>query len=358
MELIKSHWLNFLIPIFIPILGFLTEKVVFYKLRKLAERSPWGWDDVLIDAFRFMPTLWSFLLSLYLLSEGLKLPKGLSLLKDKTLWVLFILSFAFLLSRLVGGFLKLYMNKYKEDLPATSLVVQTSRVVVLVVGLLIALDKIGVAITPILTALGVGGLAVALALRDTLENLFAGFHILATKQIKVGDYIRLQSGEEGFVQDITWRNTILRQAVNNLIIVPNSKLSTSIITNFHMPQPEMNVIVPVGISYDSDLEKVERITLEVAREVQKEVEGGVPDFEPRIRFTAFGDFSINFNVILRAKDFESQHLLRHEFIKRLKKRYEQEGIKIPFPVREVYLKDKMCQVNLTGRAYAPSRWSF
>ena len=337
MELIKSHWLNFLIPIFIPILGLLTEKVVFYKLRKLAERSPWGWDEVLIDAFRFMPTLWSFLLSLYLLSEGLKLPKGLSLLKDKTLWVLFILSFAFLLSRLVGGFLKLYMNKYKEDLPATSLVVQVSRVVVLAVGLLIALDKIGVAITPILTALGVGGLAVALALRDTLENLFAGFHVLATKQIKVGDYIKLQSGEEGFVEDITWRNTILRQPTNNLIIVPNSKLSTSIITNFHMPQPELNVIVPVGVSYDSDLEKVERVTLEVAREVQKEVEGGVPDFEPRIRFTAFGDFSINFNVILRAKDFGSQYLLRHEFIKRLKKRYEQEGIKIPFPVREVYL---------------------
>lgn len=342
MELIKSHWLNFLIPIFIPILGFLTEKVVFYKLRKLAERSPWGWDEVLIDAFRFMPTLWSFLLSLYLLSEELKLPKGLSLLKDKTLWVLFILSFAFLLSRLVGGFLKLYMNKYKEDLPATSLVVQVSRVVILVVGVLIALDKIGVAITPILTALGVGGLAVALALRDTLENLFAGFHILATKQIKVGDYIRLQSGEEGFVEDITWRNTILRQPANNLIIVPNSKLSTSIIINFHMPQPEMNVIVSVGVSYDSDLEKVERVTLEVAREVQKEVEGGVPDFEPRIRLMSFGDFSINFNVILRAKDFESQHPLRHEFIKRLKKRYEQEGIKIPFPVREVYLKDKMC----------------
>ena len=72
--------------------------------------------------------------------------------------------------------------------------------------------------------------------------------------------------------------------------------------------------------------------------MQREVEGAVPDFEPFIRYTAFGDFSINFNVILRAKDVPSQHVLRHEFIKRLKRRYEEEGIKIPFPIREVYLR--------------------
>ncbi len=342
MSLLKTYGALLLILILVPSLGLFVERFVFYRLRRLSEKSPWGWDKVLIDSLRYIPTLWSFLVALYLVSEELKLPKSIILVKDKAFWLLFIISLALLVSRLVGGFLRLYINRYREDLPATSLVVQVSRVVILVVGVLIALDKIGIAITPILTALGVGGLAVALALKDTLENLFAGFHVLATKQIKVGDYIRLQSGEEGFVQDITWRNTILRQPTNNLIIVPNSKLSTSIITNFHMPQPELNVIVPVGVSYDSDLEKVERVTLEVAREVQKEVEGGVPDFEPRIRLTSFGDFSINFNVILRAKDFESQHLLRHEFIKRLKKRYEQEGIKIPFPVREVYLKDKMC----------------
>ncbi len=342
MSLLQTYGTLLLILILVPSLGLFVERFVFYRLRRLSEKSPWGWDKVLIDSFRYIPTLWSFLVALYLVSEELKLPKSIILVKDKAFWLLFIISFALLVSRLVGGFLRLYINRYREDLPATSLVVQVSRVVILAVGVLIALDKIGIAITPILTALGVGGLAVALALKDTLENLFAGFHVLATKQIKVGDYIRLESGEEGFVQDITWRNTILRQPTNNLIIVPNSKLSTSIIINFHMPQPELNVIVPVGVSYDSDLEKVERVTLEVAREVQKEVEGGVPDFEPMIRLTAFGDFSINFNVILRAKDFGSQHLLRHEFIKRLKKRYEQEGIKIPFPVREVYLKDKMC----------------
>ncbi len=329
-----DHILALIFILSIPVAALLIEKALFAGLNRFKGASKLS---LFIGSIRFIPTLLSIALVLHLLPTYVPTALHLAELRNKALWAIAIIAFSLFLSRLAGNAIRLYMKNYKEDLPATSLVVQVSRVLVLVVGLLVALDKIGIAITPILTALGVGGLAVALALRDTLENLFAGFHVLATRQIKVGDYIKLQSGEEGFVEDITWRNTILRQPANNLIIVPNSKISTSIITNFHMPQPELSVIVPVGVSYDSDLEKVERVTLEVAKEVQREVEGGVPEFEPKVRYTTFGDSSINFNVILRAKDFDSQHLLRHEFIKRLKKRYEEEGIKIPFPVREVYL---------------------
>lgn len=309
---------------YLPLIGLLFVPLfVLFIERLFLKRLRFYWD-----IFKFVPTLWSFLFVLYILSEELKLPVSLRLIKDKALWVVFILSLSLLTSRLVALLLRMYMNRYRQEMPAVPLVVQASKVLVLLVGVIIALDKIGIAITPILTALGVGGLAVALALRDTL----------ASGHIKVGDYIRLEGGEEGFVEDITWRNTVIRQPSNNLIIVPNSKLSSSIVINFHKPDSELAVIVPVGVSYDSDLEKVERITIEVAKEVQREVEGAVPDFEPFIRYTAFGDFSINFNVILRAKDVPSQHVLRHEFIKRLKRRYEEEGIKIPFPIREVYLR--------------------
>ena len=319
---------------YLPLIGLLFVPLfVLFIERLFLKRLRFYWD-----IFKFVPTLWSFLFVLYILSEELKLPVSLRLIKDKALWVVFILSLSLLTSRLVALLLRMYMNRYRQEMPAVSLVVQASKVLVLLVGVIIALDKIGIAIAPILTALGVGGLAVALALRDTLENLFAGFHVLASGQIKVGNYIRLEGGEEGFVEDITWRNTVIRRPSDNLIIVPNSKLSSSIVINFHKPDSELAVIVPVGVSYDSDLEKVERITIEVAKEVQREVEGAVPDFEPFIRYTAFGDFSINFNVILRAKDVPSQHILRHEFIKRLKRRYEEEGIKIPFPIREVYLR--------------------
>ncbi len=328
---------SFLVFLSILILGYLSERTILYLLRKKWEKTHWEIFKILLDSLRFMPLLWLSLFALHIFLEEVKVPQILKVFKDKALWVILILSLSIFLSRFLGGLLRVYINRYREDMPATSLVVQIARVAIIVVGIIIALDKIGIAITPIITALGIGGLAVALALRDTLENLFAGFYILAARQIKVGDFIRLENGQEGFVEDITWRNTLIKQPTNNLIIVPNSKLSTSIITNFHTPQPELNIVIPVGVSYDSDLEKVEEVTLRVAREVQKEVEGAVEEFEPFIRFTQFGDFSINFNVILRAKDFPSQHLVKSEFIKRLKKAYDEEGIKIPYPVREVYL---------------------
>ncbi len=106
-----------------------------------------------------------------------------------------------------------------------------------------------------------------------------------------------------------------------------------------MPEKELAVLVQVGVSYDSDLEKVEKITTEIAKEVMKTVPGGVPDFEPFIRYHTFGESSINFTVILRAKEFTDRFLITHEFIKRLKKRYDKEGIVIPFPIRTVYMAD-------------------
>ena len=105
----------------------------------------------------------------------------------------------------------------------------------------------------------------------------------------------------------------------------------------------------LGVSYQSDLEKVEKVTIEVAKEVLQEVEGGVKEFEPFIRYHTFSDFSINFTVILRAKEYVSKYLITHEFIKRLHRRYQQEGIKIPFPIRTVYMKNEISQSVRTDR---------
>ena len=98
--------------------------------------------------------------------------------------------------------------------------------------------------------------------------------------------------------------------------------------------------MPIGVSYDSDLEKVERITLEIAREIMNEIPGGIPGYEPVLRYNSFADSSINFNVIMRAADFSNQFILKHEFIKRLHARYDKENIQIPFPVRTVYIKEE------------------
>ncbi len=129
---------------------------------------------------------------------------------------------------------------------------------------------------------------------------------------------------------------------NNIVLVPNEKLTKAIIINYYLPDKELAVLVNIGVHYDSDLVKVEKITCEVAQEVMNEVAGGVPHFEPFIRYHTFGDFSINFTVILRAKEFVDQYLIKHEFIKRLHERYNKEGIVIPYPIRAInYQQEKV-----------------
>jgi small-conductance mechanosensitive channel len=232
----------------------------------------------------------------------------------------------------------LYARRIEGTLPATSLFANLTKLLVFLLGALIILQTLNISVTPILTALGVGGLAVALALQDTLSNLFSGLQIIASNQVRLGDYVKLESGEEGYVIDITWRNTAIRALPNNMVIVPNSKLASTLVTNYHQPEKEMSVLVQVGVSYQSDLKKVEQITIDVAQEVMQEVEGGVREFEPFIRYHTFGDSSVNFSVILRGREFTDQFLIKHEFIKRLHERYQQERIEIPFPIRTIHIK--------------------
>jgi small-conductance mechanosensitive channel len=228
---------------------------------------------------------------------------------------------------------------------ATSLYHIIIRILIYIGGIIVFSHLIGLELAPILTALGVGGLAVALALQDTLSNLFAGLHILAAKQLKPGDYIKLDSGEEGYVLDINWRNTEIKTLLENVIIVPNSKISSSISTNYFTLQKNMFFQVIIGVHYDSDLEQVEQVTLETANELMKDYASHLKNFEPKVRFFEFADSSINMKVWLATDLYENQFLMRHEFVKRLHNRFNKEGIVIPFPIRTLHLPESVTIKN-------------
>lgn len=322
------------------IAGIIFEKLILKKLGKWARRTKWEGDDIIFESIQGRTTLWFVLAGVYSALYSLPmLRKDILILLTNILIVILIFSMTLVLSKMSSGFIKLYSRRTETFLPESSIITNLTRLFIILIGVLIILQFLGITIAPILTALGVGGLAVALALQDTLSNIFSGIHLIATGQLKVGDYIKLDTGEEGHVVDITWRNSTIKTIYNNLIVIPNSKLASTIITNYSLPIQEMSVIVPVGVSYASDLEKVEQVTIEVARDVMKEVPGGIPEFEPFIRYHTFADFSINFNVILRAREFIDMYPVKHEFVKRLHRRYGQEGIEIPFPIRTVHMKN-------------------
>jgi len=313
--------------------GMIAKRLVWRRLGALARRTSGNWDDAIVVEIEKRVRFWSLLLGVYLASGFWTLPPNVRTALNGALFVLIVASLTFLSAGLLAGLAREYGHTVQEALPVTTLTENVVRIAVMILGFLIILNGLGVSITPILTALGVGGLAVALALQDTLANLFAGFYVTVARQIRVGDYVRLETGEEGYLVDIAWRAARIRMLPNNTVVVPNAKLAQAIVINYHLPDKELAVLVDLGVDYDSDLEHVERVTCDVAREVMRTVPGAVPAFEPFIRYHTFGESSIDFTVILRASEFVDQYLVKHEFVKRLHQRYRQEGITIPFPIR-------------------------
>ena len=317
------------------VLGFIIAKTLCQRLRRTAVKTTWKWDEHVVDALQQGIPLWSMLLGVYLAADLWNLSNPALLNVHRTLYVLLWLSVTLVCAGLVGQLIVLYGTQFQHDMPVTSLTQNIAKILIIILGGLMILHGLGISITPLLTALGVGGLAVALALQDTLSNMFAGFYLTVEKQVRIGDYIKLHTGEEGHVEDIGWRATKLRMLPNNIALIPNNKLAQANIVNFNLPSRDLAVTFDMGVEYGSDLSHIEQVTVDVARDVMKTVPGGVPEFEPFIRYHTFGDYRIMFTVIMRAREFVDQYLVKHEFIKRLHVRYQKEEITIPIPTQVV-----------------------
>ncbi len=313
--------------------GIIFERIILAKLQRLMAKIRKGNDVTIINALRGK-TIYLFVLAgLYGASLGLPLKPAYLNLTYKFLQIAAIFVVTAIATSITIGLIRNYTKQESAFLPSVSIFTNLARAIVLGIGCLISLQALGISITPILTALGVGGLAVALALQDTLSNFFSGLQLIAARQFKPGDYVRLDSGEEGVVTDIAWRTTTIRLLANNLIIIPNAKLAGAVITNFQQPLPELSFPVEVFISYQNDLEKVEAVTMEVARDVVREFPGWVRGVDPVFRFNAFLETGIRIMVSFRIREFTDQFPLRHEFIKRLHQRYREEGIEFSNLVR-------------------------
>jgi small-conductance mechanosensitive channel len=312
------------------IVGLILQFLMFPSGGRRAGASParpGSWlGDVLTAVLRGPTVLWCAAAGLFLALEVLDISGRVALGVRHTLFVLVVLSISWSVARLVGAIVGHLSRPLRGTLASATLLVNVARLLVLMLGILIILQTFGVSITPALTALGIGGLAIGLALQDTLANFFAGIHILSSRQVRPGDYVQLATGEEGYIQDVTWRYTTIRQLSNNLTIVPNAKLAGTTLTNYYLPAMEMAVLVPVTVANDTDLARVETISLDVAQAVMDQIAGGVNGFKPFVRFSSFSKPGVAFTVVLRGRELTDQHLIQHEFIKQLHARFRTEDI--------------------------------
>ncbi len=327
------------------ILGIFFEKRGLRTLKKITRKIGWSGIDIIVISLRGVILLWFSLAGLSLAVVSLPVKASFLVIIQKVLLVIFLASVTLVISRLAIGFIKFFSGRGEESPQLTSLFENSTRIFIFILGILIIIQSLGIAITPLLTALGIGGVSIGLALQSTFANLFSSINILTAKKLRPGDYVELKTGEAGYVRDITWKHTVIEEINENWLIVPNSKIVSASFKNYSFPSKELLINVEVGVAYDSDLEQVERVTLEVARETITNITGGVPKFNPFIRYYQFDYFRINFLVYLRIQEFYDSLLIRHEFIKRLHQRYRQENIEIPLAVPINYLPESWNKNN-------------
>lgn len=323
------------------------KRIVLNRLTKFTARTQIYYDDLVVRSLHGPLTLIVLVISIsmyeFLLRqfdvEGIELGDLTQLLSR----ILLIFAGVLFFNTFLSGLLERQAQRSSMLQNSLGITTGLTRGLVFGIGALVLLGTLGISITPIIASLGITSLAVALALQPTLENFFSGVQLVIDRPIRVGDFIELESGQQGFVQRIGWRSTWVKMLPNNVVIIPNSQLSQSRIINYYYPEKEMSVLVEVGVHYDSDLEQVEQLTVEVARDLMHNHDFGVPSYDPFMVYHTFDNSSINFTVIIRAREFTNQYLLKSAFIKALHKRYNEAGIVIPFPISAVNFSQEQPQ---------------
>jgi len=309
------------------VVGFFVERIFSFGLVRAAKRR-WPAIAAGMDALSVAIFVWIVLIGIYatILSYDLK-PETLDFVR-KLLLAIALAAGTYVAGRGTLGFVATYTLGTGKVLPSASLLATFAELLVFVLGGMIVLNSVGISITPLLTALGVGGLAVGLSLSAPLSNLFAGLLIIASHQLRPGDYVKFDSGVEGWVVDITWYSTSLRDRSDNLIVMPNSKVTTSSFTNYDLPDPHLTLQLNGSLASGADLSAAEQQIAAAAADALRNC-GVSSRTEPYVRFVDFTDSRINFAAFLSAESVDTEPALKNEFIKCLHARALQDPKALP-----------------------------
>ena len=239
---------------------------------------------------------------------------------------IFVFSLASVISNLTIGFLKVYVKSRNIILPPSEFVFDIMKLIFYILGFITVLNIWNVPIIHFITTFGIGTLAISLALQGTLSNFFAGLNIIVSKNLEIGDCVKLENGEEGIIKDISWLNTIIERPDGTYIIIPNLRLFNSILINYKNLKDLKVLSIPVKISFLNDIKKVEKITNEVLEEIYNNTSYVDKNFKPFFRFVEFSESYIRFNVYLKVSNYQIREILIDQFLKKLKERYDKENI--------------------------------
>ena len=305
----------------------LIRTLLLRQFERWSKESPL--DRAVIHVFKTPSIAWCVAIGLYLGIAFSDLPDRQTRPLYQAIHVVLVFSLTLVLANVTAQIFRHLMNVGEARAGTSGLAIGMIKGGIFTVGILIALSMVGISITPVLGALGVGGLAIALALKDTLENLFSGIYLIGDRAVRVGDFVKLETGHEGTVEDIGWRTTRICLRNNNTVIIPNSKLSQSIVTNYSYPDPRMSVSVRISVSSNNDPLQVDKILQEVSRQASRDISGMLSVPEPTVYLVPSSavnslEFVVGFNV----KHVHDAMTCESELRKRIFERFYHEKVKL------------------------------
>ena len=356
------------VAVFLGIVISLAAAVVFHKLLfplavRLTQWTPSDLDTRMVNATRRPFTIGIVLLGVYLaLTLLLDLSAGQRERIDQVVGLLGIVLGVIVVVALVSNALDWYLQnlatrtQHLVDLKLFPLLRRISVALIYGLGGLLILDLLNINISPLIAGLGLGGLAVALALQPTLANLFAGTYVMTEGVIAPGDYIALEGGITGYVVEVGWRSTRVRTWQNNLVVVPNNRFAETIITNYQQPAPAVNVYLQCGVSYDSDLQRVEEVCNEVMDDILETEPYADKEYGSYFGYDSFGDSNVNFWLFVQAKDRWGSFVVQTELMKRLHTRFKKENITINYPMRTLQFPEEWgSEASVSGNGREAAR---
>ncbi len=345
-QFLVHEWWKVVVPVIVFAIclaaGFILRRFLFDALKRWATKEGSRVDSILVRTLRGPIIIWAVILGADFALRSSVVPVRDVREVHVVLLALWIISLTIMAAQLIGNLVGFYGNAVTGAAGRTATLTKNlAQIFVSAIGFLILLNHLGVDIRPLLTALGVGGLAVAWALQDTLSNLFAGFYISLAKQIRIGDYIKLNTGEEGYIDDITWRSTTLRGLTGNYIFIPNNKLGQANVTNYNLPNKSLGMSINIRVAYDCDLDHVEGALLEEVRKAIGHLPGLLAAPEPSITLVpGFGDSSLVLSVNYQIREFADQYGVQSDLRRRVLKRFKTDGIAMALPAQTINIEGR------------------
>jgi MscS family membrane protein len=310
-------------------------KIVFFLLKnwisRLVAKTETSVDDEILEVVR-KPIYYLIILIGIFYGLGNFIPENLNSIYGI---LFYLLAVVVVVKAAIGASAVLITHSIEKTTGSkdiSHLLKKLTKIAIVIIGIVIVLGAAGVEITPLLASLGVAGLAVALALQETLANFFSGIYIVADKTFGIGDVIKLSSGEMGRVQKIGTRSTRIKTFDNTIITLTNDQIAKSRVVNLSAANEIIRTKVPIGVGYDSDPNQVKDLLEKIANNQEKVITDSVNAY-----FINFGDSALQFELQYRTK--LSDRVPTLDLINTLiLKEFRKAKIDIPFPIRTVYME--------------------